>query len=77
MAINILDFDLLDQTNRFHNVFRFKEIHTGIDLTDVAEIHTMELPELRRYITDHHEEVEREIGKKNIHELELFFSKNC
>ena len=61
VAINILDFDLLDQTNRFHNVFRFKEIHTGIELTDVAEIHTMELPELRRYITDHREEVEREI----------------
>ncbi len=72
VAINILDFDLLDQTNRFHNVFRFKEIHTGIELTDVAEIHTMELPELRRYITDHCEEVEREIGKNVLLDWLLF-----
>src|SRR6056297_1339455 len=72
VAINILNFDLLDQTNRFHNVFRFKEVHTGIELTDVAEIHTMELPELRRYITDHREEVEREIGKNVLLDWLLF-----
>lgn len=72
VAINILDFDLLDQTNRFHNVFRFKEIHTSIELTDVAEIHTMELPELRRYITDHREDVERQIGKNVLLDWLLF-----
>ena len=72
VAINILDFDLLEQTNRFHNVFRFKEVHTNIELTDVAEIHMMELPELRRYITDHREDVEREIGKNVLLDWLLF-----
>jgi len=72
VAINILDFDLLAETNRFHNVFRFKEINTGIELTEMAEIHTMELPELRRYITDHREKVEREIGKNVLLDWLLF-----
>jgi predicted transposase/invertase (TIGR01784 family) len=72
VAINILDFDLLEQTNRFHNVFRFKEVHTNIELTDVAEIHMMELPELRRYITDHREDVKREIGKNVLLDWLLF-----
>jgi len=43
----------------------FKEVITGIELTEMAEIHTMELPELRRYITDHREDVEREKGKNH------------
>jgi len=47
VAINILNFDLLDSGTRFHNRYRFTEIDTKKELTDIAETQFMELPAQR------------------------------
>ncbi len=46
VCINILDFNYLKKTSNFHSVFRLKEIFTNMELTDVEEIHFIELPKL-------------------------------
>lgn len=45
VCINILDFKCIDN-NRYHNVFRLKELETNEELTDTMEIHFIELPKL-------------------------------
>lgn len=47
ICINILDFKYLE-TERFHNVYRLKEIETNEELTDIEEIHFIEIPKLRK-----------------------------
>ena len=42
VAVNILDFDYLPYS-AYHNRYRFKNIRTGDELTDVVEIHFIEL----------------------------------
>ena len=46
ICINILNFKYLDN-ERFHNVYRLKEIETNEELTDIEEIHFIEIPKLR------------------------------
>src|SRR3712207_1338721 len=46
VCINILDFKYL-KNDRFHNGYRLKEITTNEELTDVEEIHFIELPKMR------------------------------
>ncbi len=46
VCINILDFNYLKKTSNFHSVFRLKEISTNMELTDVEEIHFIELHKL-------------------------------
>ena len=43
VCINILNFKLLDN-DRSHNAYRLKEITTNEELTDIEEIHFIELP---------------------------------
>ena len=46
VCINILNFKYL-KNDRFHNVYRLKEIETDEELTDIEEIHFIEIPKLR------------------------------
>lgn len=46
VCINILDFKYLDN-DRFHNAYRLKEIETNEELTDIEEIHFIEIPKLK------------------------------
>ncbi|WP_283705000.1 Rpn family recombination-promoting nuclease/putative transposase [Clostridium perfringens] len=43
ICINILNFKLLDN-DRYHNTYRLKETTTNEELTDIQEIHFIELP---------------------------------
>ena len=45
VCINVLNFNYLDN-NRFHNKFRLLDTETGFELTDVMEIHFIEIPKL-------------------------------
>ncbi len=44
ISINILRFKYLDEEKNFHNAYRFKNIENGKELTDVMEVHFIELP---------------------------------
>ena len=72
VAINILNFDLLDSGTRFHNRYRFTEIETKKELTDIAEIQFMELPALRRYIQENMASIQEAIGKNRLLEWLVF-----
>ena len=45
ICINILNFKYL-KTRMFHSVYRMKEIHTNEELSDIQEIHFIEIPKL-------------------------------
>ena len=45
ICINILNFKYL-KTRKFHSAYRLKEIYRNEELTDVAEIHFIEIPKL-------------------------------
>ena len=47
VCINILDFKYL-KNDRFHNGYRLKEIETNEELTDLEEIHLIEIPKLKK-----------------------------
>src|SRR5690625_2925524 len=46
IAINILNFNLFDQTERFHTSYHLYEDEEGFKLTDIMEIHFIEMPKL-------------------------------
>lgn len=46
ITINILNFHLLEQTEEFHSCFQLYERRKKFPLTDVMEIHIVELPKL-------------------------------
>ncbi|MPQ45314.1 Rpn family recombination-promoting nuclease/putative transposase, partial [Clostridium tarantellae] len=46
VCINILNFKYLNN-DRFHNAYRLKEIEVNEELTDVLEIHFIEIPKLK------------------------------
>ena len=46
VCINILNYNYL-KNDRFHNIYRLKEIETNEELTDLEEIHFIEIPKLR------------------------------
>jgi predicted transposase/invertase (TIGR01784 family) len=46
ITINIVNFRYIKQTDRYHTKFRVKEDMDGFELTDVLEVHFMELPKL-------------------------------
>ena len=45
VCINILNFKYL-KNNKFHNAYRLKELETNEELSDVLEIHFIEVPKL-------------------------------
>lgn len=51
VCINILDFKYL-KNDRFHNGYRLKEIQTNEELTDLQEIHFIEIPKLKKLDKD-------------------------
>lgn len=51
VCINILDFKYLNN-DRFHNGYRLKEIQTNEELTDLEEIHFIEIPKLKKIDKD-------------------------
>ena len=46
VCINILNYNYLDN-DRLHNIYRLNEIETNEELTDICEIHFIEIPKLR------------------------------
>jgi predicted transposase/invertase (TIGR01784 family) len=48
IAINILNFNLFDQTDRFHTSYHLYEDEEFFKLTDVMEFHFIEMPKLIR-----------------------------
>ncbi len=44
ISINILRFKYLDEEKHFHNTYRFKNIKNSKELTDIMEVHFIELP---------------------------------
>ena len=48
VCINILDFKYL-KNDRFHNGYRLKEIETNEELTNLQEIHFIEIPKLKKF----------------------------
>ena len=48
ITINILDFRLLPQTQRYHTTFHLHESNEKFLLTDMMEIHFIEMPKLKR-----------------------------
>ena len=46
IGINILDFDYIKATKRFHTVYHIREDTEPIKYTDIFEIHIVELPKL-------------------------------
>ena len=46
IGINILDFDYIKETNRFHTIYHISEDTEHIRYTDVLEWHIVELPKL-------------------------------
>ncbi|TDX51518.1 putative transposase/invertase (TIGR01784 family) [Orenia marismortui] len=46
VTINILNFNYLRENNRYHNTYLLKEKETNEILTDLQEIHFIELPKL-------------------------------
>lgn len=62
--MNIINFRYLHQTERFHTTFRLYEAQEQFLLTDVLEIHFMELPKLmdqweQRTVNPHENELVR------------------
>lgn len=51
ICINVLDFSFLSD-DKFHSVYRLKDIKTNEELTDVMEIHFIELPKAKNTVTD-------------------------
>ncbi|MGL5066202.1 MAG: Rpn family recombination-promoting nuclease/putative transposase [Sarcina sp.] len=45
VCINILNFDYLEN-NKFHSMFRLKDVDTDKELSDIMEIHFIEIPKL-------------------------------
>lgn len=46
IAINIMNFNLFDETNRFHTTYHLHEDTEKFKLTDVMEFHFIEMPKL-------------------------------
>lgn len=46
ICINLLDFNLLNH-NKFHSVYRLKDCETNEELTDVMELHFIELKKMK------------------------------
>ena len=51
ICINILNFKLLDNDS-YHNTYRLKELTTNEELTDIEEIHFIELPKSKHVDKD-------------------------
>jgi predicted transposase/invertase (TIGR01784 family) len=46
ITINIMDFVLMNETESYHTTFHLKEDNEGFQLTDLMEIHMIEIPKI-------------------------------
>lgn len=53
IAINILNFERIKDSQCYHTVFRLRELTENIELTDAIEIHFIELPKLKEEMANH------------------------
>ncbi|TCO69072.1 PD-(D/E)XK nuclease family transposase [Marinisporobacter balticus] len=44
VVVNLLDFKLLDETQKYHTIFRIKEMEENFELLEDLEIHYLECP---------------------------------
>lgn len=51
ICINVLDYNFLDD-DKFHSIYRLKDTETNKELTDVMEIHFIELPKAKNTAAD-------------------------
>ncbi|MDD2401417.1 MAG: Rpn family recombination-promoting nuclease/putative transposase, partial [Clostridia bacterium] len=47
VVVNLLDFKLLSETDKYHSIFRIKEIQDNYELLEDLEIHYIELPKFK------------------------------
>jgi predicted transposase/invertase (TIGR01784 family) len=72
VTINILNFSYLRENNRYHNTYLLKEKETNEVLTDLEEIHFIELPKLNTDTFKNIEELEDNNGKDDLIPWALF-----
>jgi predicted transposase/invertase (TIGR01784 family) len=59
-SISFLNFKLIKYSKEFHTTFRILDVKTGkIALTDVLEMHTIELPKIGKKISSLHSDLEK------------------
>jgi hypothetical protein len=59
IAINILNFVRIKDSQCYHTRFRLLEMEEGIELTDAIEIHFIELPKLKEGMANHRSPLDR------------------
>jgi predicted transposase/invertase (TIGR01784 family) len=59
IAINILDFVRIKDSQRYHTRFRLLELEESIELTDAIEIHFIELPKLKEEMANYGSPLDR------------------
>jgi len=59
VAINILNFVRIRDSERYHTRFRLLELEEKIELTDAIEIHFIELPKLQMEMANHANPLDR------------------
>ncbi|OCL26596.1 hypothetical protein U472_11470 [Orenia metallireducens] len=72
VTINILNFNYLRENSRYHNTYLLKEKETNEVLTDLQEIHFIELPKLNADRFKSIDEVESKRDKDNLIPWALF-----
>jgi predicted transposase/invertase (TIGR01784 family) len=72
VTINILNFNYLRENNRYHNTYVLKEKQTNEVLTDLEEIHFIELPKLDEDSFKSLEEVENDTKRDELIPWALF-----
>lgn len=65
ISIILLNFNLpILEKERYHSIFRFSSVETGVCLTDIVEAHFIELPKFQNCNTDNMEDIWLEFIKK-------------
>ena len=65
IVINLLDFNLIDETKRYHTEYKIIEKEEGFELTDDLEIHYIELKKFEK-------KIEKEENLKELEGIELW-----
>ena len=66
IVINLMDFNIIDETKRYHTIYSIKEETEGFKLTDDLEIHYIELKKFEKQM--------EEINDKELKGIELWLT---
>ena len=66
IVINLMDFNIIDETKRYHTIYNIKEETEGFKLTDDLEIHYIELKKFEKQM--------EEINDKELKGIELWLT---